>query len=112
MVSAHSGFDQLIRKQVRLHSQIAAALQVAGCDGCLGLVHEEFDLAYHLLLAWAERMSGHLLQVLFGCDGELVGSTLVSGLFGGLAANQLYRELVRSSIPDNFLGCRTGRPRR
>ena len=56
------------------HGEAMATLQIFVGNGGLSLLHELFDLGYHLLLACGELASGKLLQVLFGCRSQLFGS--------------------------------------
>ena len=88
--------------------EVVAAGRVASGDGSFGLVHELFDLIDHILLVRGERASGELFQVLFSSGGELGGGTLLRGLIGSGAANQLNAGFVGSAVMNNFFGGRTG----
>ena len=90
-----SWFHQLSGKQIRFYGEIVAALQVSRSHCFLSLVHELLYLIHHLLLARAELKVRNLLQVLLGCDGELIGGrALQRCLFRGRVPFEFYDGFV------------------
>ena len=88
--------------------EVVAAGRVAGGDGGFGLVHELVYLIDHILLVCGERVPCKLFEVFFCSGGELRGGTLLRGLVGSGAADELNAGFVGSAVVNNFFGGRTG----